>query len=117
MKLQATGRIWSLGSFVGFLLTYRADWEPEAASGRRALGVFWGCPAALLGPSTPNPTQVSWKTLALKNWLIFSCVMRICGGLAPCRPSALSETKKASFGKKTCHLEIPLIMEPKNADF
>ena len=40
---------------------YRADWEPEAPSRRRALGVFWRCPAVLWGPSTPNPTQVSWK--------------------------------------------------------
>ena len=50
---------------------YRADWEPAATSGRRALGLFWRCPAVLWGPSTPNPTQVSWKTLILKNWLIF----------------------------------------------
>ena len=42
---------------------YRADWEPEAASGRRALGVSWGCSAALWGPSTPNPTRVSGKPL------------------------------------------------------
>ena len=28
---------------------YRADWEPEAASGRRALGLFWRCPAACSG--------------------------------------------------------------------
>ena len=46
--------------------TYRADWEPAATSGRRVLGVFWRCPAVLWGPSTPNPTQVSWKTLILK---------------------------------------------------
>ena len=51
--------------------SYRADWEPAATSGRRVLGVFWRCPAVLWGPSTPNPTQVSWKTLILKNWPIF----------------------------------------------
>ena len=54
--------------------SYRADWEPEAASGKCMTGVpgvFWRCPAVLWGPSTPNPTQVSWKTLILKNWLIF----------------------------------------------
>ena len=50
---------------------YRADWEPAATSGRRALGVFWRCPAVLWGPSTPNPTQISWKPLILKNWPIF----------------------------------------------
>ena len=52
---------------------HRADWELEAASRNRAeLGVFWRCPAASRGPSTPNPTQVSWKTLILKNWPIFT---------------------------------------------
>ena len=40
-------------------MPYRADWEPEAPSGRRVLGVFWRYPAVLWGPSTPNPTQVS----------------------------------------------------------
>ena len=39
--------------------SYKADWEPEAASGRRALEVFWRCPAALWGPSTANSSQVS----------------------------------------------------------
>ena len=32
-------------------------------------------------------------------------------------PSALLATKKASFGKKTCRLAIPLIMGPEIADF
>ena len=47
--------------------TYRADWELAATSRRRALGVFWRCPAVLWGLSAPSPTQVSWKTLILKN--------------------------------------------------
>ena len=46
----------------------------------------------------------------------FSCVMWICGGFAPCGPSALLATKKASFGIKTCHLAIPCIMGQKIAD-
>ena len=54
-------------------VTYRADWDPAAASGRRALGVFWRCPAALWGLSTPNPTHISWEILVLKNWPIFLC--------------------------------------------
>ena len=37
---------------------YRADWEPAAANGGRALGVSWGCPVVLWGPSTPNSTRV-----------------------------------------------------------
>ena len=52
-------------------LRYRADWEPAATSGRRVLGVFWRCPAALGGPSTPNPAHFSWKILDVKNWPIF----------------------------------------------
>ena len=59
------------GSNASLMHVYRADWEPAAASGRRVLGVSWGCPAALWGPSTPNSTRVSWKTLILKNWPIF----------------------------------------------
>ena len=47
----------------------------------------------------------------------FSCVMWICGGFAPCGPSALLATKNASFGIKTCHLAIPRIMGQKKADF
>ena len=47
----------------------------------------------------------------------FSCVMWICGGFAPRGPSTLLATKKASFGIKTCHLAIPLIMEQKLRTF
>ena len=43
-----------------------------------------------------------------------SCVMWICGGFAPCGPSALLATKKASLGIKTCHLAIPRIMGQTN---
>ena len=96
---------------------HRADWEPEAPSGRRALRVFWRCPAVFWGLSTPNPTQVSWKTLILKNWLIFPSVMWICNGFAPRGPSALLATKKASFGIKTCHSAIPRIMGQKLRTF
>ena len=62
-----------IGLFVAktLLAPYRADWEPEAPSGRRALSVFWRCSAVLWGSSTLNPTQISWKTLILKNWPIF----------------------------------------------
>ena len=81
-----------------------------------AKGVFWGSPAVLWGQSTPNSTRVSWKTLILKIWPIFPVCMSICGGLAPCGPSALLATKKASFGEKPCHLAIPLITGQKNAD-
>jgi hypothetical protein len=47
----------------------------------------------------------------------FSCVMWICGGFAPCGPSALLVTKKASFGIKTCHSAIPRIMGQKLRTF
>ena len=77
---------------------YRTDWEPVAPSGGRVLGVFWRYPAVLWEPSTPNPIQISWKTLILKKMAHFSCVMWICGGLALCGSSALLAIKKASFG-------------------
>ena len=51
--------------------TGRIGSRQQLAGSRRALGVFWRCPAVSWGPSTPNPTQISWKTLILKNWLIF----------------------------------------------
>ena len=47
----------------------------------------------------------------------FSGVMWICGGFAPCGPSVLLATKKASFGIKTCHLAIPRIMGQKLRTF
>ena len=53
---------------------YRADWEPEAPSGKSMAGVpgvFWRCLAALQGPSTHNPAWVAGKTLILKNWPIY----------------------------------------------
>ena len=42
--------------------TYRADWEPAAASGKGMAGVsgvFWRCPEVLWGPPTPNPARVA----------------------------------------------------------
>ena len=47
----------------------------------------------------------------------FSYVMWICGGLAPCDPSALLASKKASFGIKPCRLAIPPYHGTKVADF
>ena len=61
-----------------------------------------------------NATQVSWKTLVLKNWPIFPAS---CGHVVDWpyvtqvrfwRPKI-----KASFGIKTCHLAMPLIMGQK----
>ena len=57
--------------FICSSLACRADWESAAPSRRRTLGVSWGCPAAVWGPPTPNPTQISWKPLILENWSIF----------------------------------------------
>ena len=65
---------------------YRADWEPEAPSGKSMAGVpgvFWRCPAVLQCPSTHNPTWVAGKTLILKNWPIFPICMWKWGGSAP----------------------------------
>ena len=81
------------------------------------MSVFSRYSAVLWGSSTPNPTQISWKPLILKKLADLSCVMWICGGFAPCGPSALLATKNASFGIKTCHLAIPRIMGQKTADF
>ena len=43
--------------------------------------------------------------------------MWICGGLAPCGPSALLAAKKASFGKKDMPFGNPLIMGQKTVHF
>ena len=67
-------------------LLYRADWEPEAPSGKSMAGVpgvFWRCPAVLQGPSTHNPALVAGKTLILKKLLIFPICMWKWGGSAP----------------------------------
>ena len=63
------------------------------------------------GPSTPNPTRVSWKPLILKKWPIVSVCMWICGGLAPCGPKCTfgdqkrphSEKRSMSFGHPSHH--------------
>ena len=52
---------------------YRVDWEPEAASRRRALGVFWRCPATLWGPSTPAQSNSNFmKDPCFENLADFS---------------------------------------------
>ena len=66
--------------------TYRADWEPEAPSGKCMAGVpgvFWRCPAALQGSSTHNSAWVLRKTHTSKNWPIFPICMWKWGGSAP----------------------------------
>ena len=66
--------------------THRADWEPEATSGKCMAGVpgvFWRSPAVLWGPSTHNPALVAGKPLILKNWPIFPTCMWKWGGSAP----------------------------------
>ena len=68
------------------VMAYRADWEPEAPSGKSIAGVpgvFWRCPAVLQGPSTHNPAWVAGKTLILKKWPIFPICMWKRGGSAP----------------------------------
>ena len=71
VNLSVIKRDYAFVSAKMYLHRYRADWEPEATSGRRALGVFWRYSAVLWGPSTSNPTLISWKTLILKNWPIY----------------------------------------------
>ena len=65
---------------------YRADWEPEAPSGKCMAGVpgvFWRCPAVLWGPTTHNPAWVLRKTHTSKNWPISPMCMWKWGGSAP----------------------------------
>ena len=50
---------------------YRADWELAAAGGEACPGGVLGVPSGLVGPLTPNQTRASWKTIILKNGLIF----------------------------------------------
>ena len=67
-------------------VTYRADWEPEAPSGKCMAGVpgvFWRCPAVLQGPSTHNSTWVPGKPHTSKNWPVFPICMWTWGGSAP----------------------------------
>ena len=94
---------------------YRADREPEAASGWRVLRVFWRCPAGLVGTVYTQSNSDFMENPCFEKLADFSRVMWICGGLAPCGPSVLLATKKASFGMKTCHSAIPRIMGQKSA--
>ena len=102
----------------GAVPSYRADWEPAAASGRRALVVPWGCPAVLWGLSTANRTCIYlMEPPYFEKLADFSLCMWICGGLTPCGPSAHLATKRAFFGIKTCRLAILLIMQQEIAVF
>ena len=80
-------------------------------------GLSWGCRGGVQRSCGDNlqPIQLGFyeKPPMLKHWPIFPVRMSICGGLAPCGPSALLATKNASFELKTCHLSIPRIMGQK----
>ena len=71
-------------------------------------------PGGLVGTIYTQYNAGFMETLILKKLANFSHVMWICGGFAPCGPSALLATKKVLFEKKkTCHLAILLIMGQK----
>ena len=74
-------------------------------------------PSGLMGAIYTQSDSGFMETPYFEKLADFSCVMWICGGFAPCGPSALLATKKASFGIKTCHLAIPRIMGQKIANF
>ena len=74
-------------------------------------------PSSLVGTIYTQSNSYFMENPYFEKLADFSCVMWICGGFAPCGPSALLATKKASFEIKTCHLAIPLIKGQKIADF
>ena len=95
-------------------LVYRADWEPEAPSGKCMAGVFWRCPAALQGPSTHNPALVAGKPILQENPYFqkladFPYMHVEMGWICPIWPSARFVTKLAPMCKKPCCLAVPLI--------
>ena len=97
----------------------------QQLAGRRTARVpeaFWRCPADLWGPSTPNPAWVAGKTLILKigRFSLYACGNRV--DLPHVAKHAFGDqmgpnTQKASFGKKTCRLAIPLITGQKIVTF
>ena len=101
---------------------YKADWELAAPSGRHVLGVSWGV-LSLVGTIYTKFNSGFMENPYFEKLAIFPVRMWTCGGLAPCGPSTLLATKKASFRQKTCPLAIPLIMGQnityfsKNIDF
>ena len=91
--------------------TYRADWEPEAPSGKCMAGVpgvFWRWPAVLWGPTTHNPTLVAGKTLILKNWPISPMRMWKWGGSAPCGQARLWRPNGPQCAKRHAVWQSPL---------
>ena len=90
-----------LAELAHFLNICRVDWQPEATSGRRALVVFWRCPVVLWGPSTPNPTQVSWETLVLKTGRFLLCQVDM-WWIGTMWPKCAFGDQKGLIQKKTC---------------
>ena len=55
-------------------MAYRADWEPEAASGKMYGWCPWGVlevPSSIMGTTYTKSNLGSTEALILKNWLIY----------------------------------------------
>ena len=78
-------------------------------------GVSWGCPGGAQRTCGDHihPIQLGFhgNPKVRKNGHFFPMCMWIYGELAPCDPSALLATKRASLRIKTCRLALSLIME------
>ena len=87
----------------------RADWEPAAASGRRVLGMSWGCPAVLWGTIYTESNPGFMENPDFEKLAYFSCVHVDMWWIGPCGPSALLERshvvwQSPSSWDKNCRL-------------
>ena len=90
---------------------YRADWEPEATSGKCMAGVpgvFWRFPVVFWGLSTHNPALVPGKTHTSKNWPIFPLCTWKWGESAACGQARLWRPNGPQCAKTHAVWQSPL---------
>ena len=88
---------------------YRADWESAVPSARRVLGV----PSGLVGTIYTQCNSGVMKNPYFEKLVDFLMCMWICGGFAPCGPSALWRPKRPHLEKRHAIWQSPLSWDKK----
>ena len=101
-------------------IIYRADWEPEAPSGKCMAGVpgvFWRSLVVFWGLSAHNPALVPGKTHTSKNWPIFPLCTWKWGESAACGQARLWRPNGPQCAKTHAVWQSPLSRTEKSRTF